>query len=72
MVGVLILGTQLVRFLMDLKIEGFWIACGSVFLAGGLWKLLNLPWPLSPILLIVLGVVLLGKAVGGFSRRVRR
>ncbi len=67
-VGVLILATQLVRLLMGMKIEGFWVACGLVFLAGGLWTLLDLPWPLAPILLILLGIVLLGKAVTGFRR----
>jgi hypothetical protein len=67
-VGVLILATQLVRWLMDMKIEGFWIACGAVFLAGALWTLVDLPWPLAPILLILLGVVLLGKAITGLGR----
>ncbi len=60
-VGVIILLAQLARRRMDLKIEGFWVACGIVFLAGGLWNLLALPWPLAPILLILLGVVMLGK-----------
>ena len=67
-VGILIVATQFARWLMDMKIEGFWVACGAVFLAGGLWTLLNLPWPLAPILLILFGVVLLGKAVIGFRR----
>ncbi len=67
-VGIIILAAQLVRRLMDIKIEGFWIACGAVFLAGGLWTLVDLPWPLAPILLILLGVVLLGKTVTGFGR----
>jgi xanthosine utilization system XapX-like protein len=53
---------------MDMKIEGFWIACGAVFLAGALWTLVDLPWPLAPILLILLGVVLLGKAITGLGR----
>jgi hypothetical protein len=53
---------------MSMKIEGFWIACATVFIAAGLWTLLNLPWQLAPILIIALGVVLLGKAVIGFSR----
>jgi hypothetical protein len=65
-VAILVLATQFARWLMGMKIEGFWIACGAVFLAGSLWTLLNLPWPLAPILLILLGVVLLGKAVIGF------
>ena len=34
-----------------------------IFLAGGVWELLDLQWPLIPILLILLGVYLLQKAV---------
>ena len=67
-VAFLILGTQFARWLMGLEIERFWVACGSVFLVGGLWTLLNLPWPLAPILLILLGVAMLGKVVIGFRR----
>jgi hypothetical protein len=67
-VGVLIVVAQFARWQMGMKIEGFWVACGAVFLAGGLWQLLNLPWPLAPILLILLGVALLGKAVIGVGR----
>ena len=67
-VGIIILASQFARWLMGMKLEEFWVTCGAVFLAGGLWTLFNLPWPLAPILLILLGVVLFGKAVIGFSR----
>ncbi len=67
-VAVLILATQSARWQMGLAIEGFWAVCGLVFFAGGLWSLLDLPWPLAPILLILLGVVLLGKAIGAVRR----
>jgi hypothetical protein len=54
---------------MNIKIEGFWVACGAVFLIGGLWTVLNLPsWPLAPIVFILLGVVLLGRAVISIKR----
>ncbi len=62
-VGIIILAGQIARWLLGMEIENFWAACGAVFLAGGLWTLLNLPWPLAPILLILLGVLLLAKAV---------
>ncbi len=62
-VGVLVLAAQLARWQMDLEIEGFWVACGVVFLVGGIWNLLSLPWPLSAILLIGLGAILLGKGL---------
>jgi hypothetical protein len=67
-VGILTLAIQSARWQMNMKIEGFWVACGAVFLAGGLWTLLNLPWPFVPILLILLGVALLGKTVIGVRR----
>jgi len=62
--GILILAAQLARSLMNIKIEGFRVAWGTVFLVGGLWTVLNLAsWPLAPIVLILLGMVLLGKAI---------
>ena len=62
--GILILGAQLARLQMNIKIEGFRVAWGTVFLVGGLWTVLNLAsWPLAPIVLILLGMVLLGKAI---------
>ena len=67
-VGILILAAQFARRQMKMNIEGFWVLCGTVFLAGGLWKLLDLPWPLAPILLILFGVGLLGKAIVGAKR----
>ncbi len=62
-VGILILTAQFARWLMDVNIEGVWVACGGVFLIGGLWTLLELPWPLAPILVILLGLVWLGRAI---------
>ncbi len=62
-VGILTLTAQFARWLMDVKIEGFWVACGGVFLIGGLWTLLELPWPLAPILVILLGLAWLGRAI---------
>ncbi len=62
--AILILAAQLGRWLTGIVIENFWVACGLVFLAGGLWNILELPWPLAPLLLIAFGLVLLGKAIG--------
>jgi hypothetical protein len=67
--GILILAAQLARSQMKIKIEGFRVAWGAVFLIGGLWTVLNLAsWPLAPIVLILLGVVLLGKAIISIRR----
>ncbi len=62
-VGILVLLSQFARWQMTLDVERFWVACGAVFLAGGVWTLLELPWPLVPILIILLGVGLLGKTL---------
>ena len=66
--GVLILAAQFARWRMDIKVEGFWIVCGAALLAGGFWKILDLPWPLAPILLILLGAAMLGKTFVGRGR----
>ncbi len=64
-VAVIILAVQFARWQIGMTTEGFWIACGAVCFVGGLWSVLRLPWPLAPILLILLGVALLGKTVVG-------
>jgi hypothetical protein len=60
-VGLLVVAAQLARWQMGMAIEGFWVGCGIVFLAAGIWSVLDLPWPLSAVMLIALGAVLLGK-----------
>jgi uncharacterized membrane protein len=62
-VGIITLGTQLARKSFGLGIEGFWIAVGLIFLAGGVWELLSVRIGLVPIVLIVAGVALLLSAV---------
>ena len=67
-VGALIGAAQFARLQIGLAIDGFWIACGAVILAAGLWDVLRLPWPLAPVLLIGLGIVLLAKTLMGADR----
>jgi hypothetical protein len=43
----------------DLSTSGFWIACGIIMALGGIWDLLKVQWPLLPVLLIALGLVML-------------
>jgi hypothetical protein len=62
-VAVLILAVQFARRQMDAPVEGFWLACGVVLLVGALWQLVGISWPLLPTLLILLGVVLLGRVI---------
>lgn len=62
-VGVLILGAQALRRQWNLKVDAFGVVIGFIMLAAGIWDLLSLPWPLMPIILIVLGGYLLWKAL---------
>lgn len=64
-VAVITLGTQMARKIYGLKLEGFWIIVGVLFLLGGIWELFTPTIPLVPILLIVAGVVLLGSILLG-------
>jgi hypothetical protein len=67
-VGIITLGAQVARKYFALKLEGFWLAVGFFFVAGGIWKLFSIQLGLLPILCIVAGVVLLGSTlVGGPS-----
>lgn len=67
--GILILAAQLARSQMNIKIEGFWVAWGALFLIGGLWTVVNFAYrPLVPIALILLGVLLLGKSIISIRR----
>lgn len=64
-VGVIILGTQLYGRLIDLRVEGFWLVAGSLFLIGGIWELAGLERRLAiiPIVCIVAGAGLLASAL---------
>jgi hypothetical protein len=57
-VGIITLGTQAARKYFGLKLEGFWIAVGFLFVVGGVWKLFNVQLGLLPILCVVAGVAL--------------
>ena len=67
-VGFIILGTQVIRKYLGLKLEGFWVAFGFFFALGGLWELFNVQFiGIIPILcfgvgLAVLVFTLVGKA----------
>ncbi len=57
-VGIITLGTQLARYYFGLKLEGFWVVVGFLFVLGGVWELFNVPFDLMPILCIGAGVAL--------------
>ena len=64
-VGLIIVAEVIVRRCVNLKSEAFWIVCGSLFLVGGVWELVNVPYPLVPILLVLCGLAVLWSVVTG-------
>jgi hypothetical protein len=64
-VGIIPLGVQAARKYLGLQLEGFWVAVGFFFVAGGIWKLFNIQLGLLPILCIAAGVALLGSRLVG-------
>ena len=63
-VAIIILGMQALRWLLKLKIEGFWVLVGVAFAIGGVWELVEIDMPLAPVLLVVVGFVILGSMLG--------
>jgi len=70
-VGIIILGGQAARKYFGLKLEGFWIVVGFLFLIGGLYEIFEAKLPLVPILLILAGLLLLVSTFWG-RRRVKK
>ncbi len=63
-VGIITLGAQAARKYFGLKLEGFWIAVGFFFVAGGVWNLFNIQFKLWPILCVITGIALLVPTLG--------
>lgn len=64
-IAVIILGEAVLRWHLGLKVGGFWVACGLLFLLGGLWEIFEVPWPLVPVLIILCGLAVLWGAFSG-------
>ena len=58
-IGLIMLGGQGARLYHGLRIEWFWVLIGLLFVAVGIWELVETDLSLLPILLIVTGFVLL-------------
>ncbi len=67
MIGIaaIILGEALVRKKLDLNVGGFWVVVGLLFLAGGIWELLEVQYPIAPFAIIAIGVAVLWGAFSG-------
>ncbi len=57
-VGIITLGAQAARKYFGLRLEGFWVAVGFLFVLGGVWELLDIQLGLLPILCIAAGIAL--------------
>jgi len=64
-VGIITLGMQVARKNYNLKLEGFWVVIGLLFVIGSLWNLFQPQVPLMPILMVVAGILLFLYAVRG-------
>lgn len=62
-IGVLTLGMQIARLVVKLKLEGFWVVIGILFVIGGLFGMIESKFPWVPILLILAGGVLLASTM---------
>jgi hypothetical protein len=68
-VGIITLVMQGVRKYFNLKLEGFWVVIGLLFVIGGIWHLFEAKIPLVAIVLIIGGILVI---VSGFrSKRLK-
>lgn len=57
--GVITLGAQAARSFAGLRLEGFWVVLGLLFVLGGLWELLAVKLSLVAVLILGAGLALL-------------
>jgi len=62
-VGLILLGLNAARYLYRLRINALGIVVGSVALVAGIGRVLGGKLPFAPLLLVVLGTVMILKAV---------
>ena len=58
-VGAITLAMQVLRRTLGLPVEGFWIFVGCGFIVAGMWAWFDIQRPLTPFILVAIGVVLL-------------
>jgi hypothetical protein len=67
-VGIITLGAQVARRYFALKLEGFWVVVGFLFMVGGIWELFRVQVGFMPILCIIAGFALLVSIFVGRAR----
>jgi hypothetical protein len=58
-IGLIILGVQVARLFLKLRVERFWLIVGLLFVVGSLWQLADPRVPIPAILLITAGLALI-------------
>ncbi len=66
--GIITLGAQAARKYFQLRLEGFWIALGSLFVVGGIWRLFDIQIKLLPIVCLIAGAALVFSALAGRAK----
>ena len=64
-VGIITLAGQAARRYFGIAVDGFWVAVGILFLAGGIWELAKIQFSMVPFLLILAGAAVLASAFRG-------
>ncbi len=58
-IGIIMLGVQLSRMVLNLHLERFWLVAGLLFIVGALWQLADPGVSVVSILLIAAGLALI-------------
>jgi len=58
-IGIIMLGVQLARMVLNLHLERFWLVAGLLFIVGALWQLADPGVSVVSILLIAAGLALI-------------
>ncbi len=70
--GIILLGAQAVRARVGLKVDGFALALGALFVISGAGSLLRIAIDLFPLVCIAAGITILVSAWTSRARRVSR
>jgi hypothetical protein len=63
--GLIILGSMGIRYLYGIRIDGFWTILGFLALGSGISEFFNLDLPVFPAILVIIGAVIVYKALTG-------
>jgi hypothetical protein len=58
-IGIIILAESVVRLVLGVSVNAFWILMGAIFLAAGIAELSAVNFPLLPVAFLIVGVLLI-------------